>query len=219
MKTIGGKLLEELLNNISLHIKLAVRAVEILNDIVSQYNSIDLNTLSAKYEEVNTIEHEADELKKTLFNLIRISRLHPEDKEDYMKFVLSVEDITGLAKAIAKKFLIFKHMNLVIPENIHSLLKEMTSLSVKSAGQLLQLVKPHESTSIDEQEIVSITEKIEKEVDELRLKTLEEVYKYCMTSYNVVCIALPIVVDDIEEISDKCGSIADLYRLHFITRI
>jgi predicted phosphate transport protein (TIGR00153 family) len=215
LKISGGKLLEELHSALLNHAELVGKSVELLRKILVNYNELKVSELSELYTSLSDIENKADSLKREIFNLVKISKIHPEDKEDFLNLVFYTEEIAGLSKAIAKKLLIFKHLGISIPASLHSYLGEMLSKSENASVNVVKLVKMYWESG---ESGFELAEKFEKEVDELRLKALEETYRICSSEYNVICIAMPIMIDDIESITDKCESIADIYRLHIVSR-
>nr|NAZ27039.1 DUF47 domain-containing protein [Thermogladius sp.] len=59
---------------------------------------------------------------------------------------------------------------------------------------------------------------LEKEVDDLRLKILEELYEECIANLKPVCVILPGLVDDLEAITDACEDAGVLLKLMFSSR-
>jgi predicted phosphate transport protein (TIGR00153 family) len=218
LKISGGKLLEELHSALVNHAELVGKSVELLRKILVNYNEIGVRELSELYTNLSDIENKADSLKREIFNLVKISKIHPEDKEDFLSLVFYTEEIAGLSKAIAKKLLIFKHLGISIPASLHGYLSEMLSKSENASVNVVKLVKMYWESGESGFELAALIEKFEKEVDELRLKALEETYRICSSEYSVICIAIPIMIDDVESITDKCESVADIYRLHVVSR-
>jgi len=96
----GGRLLEEINSKLREHLDHITRGVEVLDDILKNYNSLSYEDMREKYEELNKHEEESDKLKRDLMSLLRASHLHPEDREDLLRTVLTVDDVIGLAKAV-----------------------------------------------------------------------------------------------------------------------
>lgn len=218
MRITGGKIIEEVVNEIILHTNIVREGVELLGKIVENYDAYDLDKLQENYLLLSSMENRADELKRKIMNMLKASHIHPEDREDFLRLVLYIDEIIGYSKAVAKKFLIFKHLNVIIPQLVNDYVRSIIKKSIESVDQLIKLVETLQS---DISQVLDITHKIElleKEVDDLRLKALEEIYKDCLLGYKITCVALPIVIDDIEAITDLCEEIADIYRLHLISR-
>jgi predicted phosphate transport protein (TIGR00153 family) len=214
----GGRLLEEINSKLREHLDHITRGVEVLDDILKNYNSLSYEDMREKYEELNTHEEESDKLKRDLMSLLRASHLHPEDREDLLRTVLTVDDVIGLAKAVVKKILIFKHLQLEIPRNLHNILVNAVEKSLEAVRLINNIL---EIAMSDYERVLELTHKIEEleeEVDEIRLRAFEELLRECSTNIREICVVMPVVIDDIEKITDMCEDVADLFRLHLISR-
>lgn len=216
MRLPGGKILEEVVDEVSQHVNIITEGIKLLREIVVKYHELDTEGLEKIYANLSSLENRGDELKLHIMNMLRASHIHPEDREDLLRLVLDVDEVIGIARAIAKKFLIFKHLEIIIPESIYMHIKEMTENSIKAVEEIRMMIEAREPEIVFD--IAAKVEKLEKRVDELRLHALELTYKQCLDEYRVICIALPIVIDDLEIITDLCEDIADIYRLYAISR-
>jgi len=214
----GGRLLEEINSKFREHLDHITRGVGILDEILRNYSIFSYENMREKYEELNKHEEESDKLKRVLMSLLRVSHIHPEDREDLLRTVLTIDDIIGLVKAVAKKILIFKHLQLEIPRNLHDILinaVEKSLEAVKLVNNILELVRSDYEKAL---ELTHKIEELEEEVDEIRLKAFEELLRECSISIKEICIVMPVVIDDIEKITDMCEDIADLFRLQLVSR-
>lgn len=218
MRVVGGRLLEEIISEIVHHATLVLNGVITLNEIVHKFHVYDYSKLNDLYSELNKLEKEGDEFKRKLMNTLKASHIHPEDREDFLRLVLSMDEILGLSKAVAKKFMIFKHLSLDIPSNIHLYITNILEKSVDAAKYVKELISALRSDPSRSLELAEKIEDLEEDVDELRLATLEELYKHCISKYEMICISLPVIIDDAESITDKCEEVADIYRLHLVSR-
>lgn len=218
MKLIGGRLLEEVVNEITQHSILVANGVSILSNIVKNYVEYDFDQLNRAYLELDKLEEQGDEIKRKLMNILKTSHLHPEDREDLLRLVLTIDEVIGLSKAVAKKFVIFKHLSITIPTSIHEYFVKIIDKTHEAAKCIRELVQSLQVEDTKTLELAERVERLEEEVDDLRSATLRELYKHCTSRCEIICISLPIVLDDIESITDKCEEVADMYRLHIISR-
>ncbi|MEM4717299.1 MAG: DUF47 family protein [Desulfurococcaceae archaeon] len=216
MRLPGGKILEDVVDKVSEHVNIITDGVKLLRDIVMKFYELNNEDLENMYVNLSGLENRGDDLKIQIMNMLRVSHIHPEDREDLLRLVLDIDEIIGISRAIAKKFLIFKHIGISIPESIYEHIKEMTENSIRAVEQIYRMIEAREHEVIFE--VASKVEQLEKRVDELRLQALESMYKQCLNEYRVICVALPIVIDDLEVITDLCEDIADIYRLYAISR-
>jgi predicted phosphate transport protein (TIGR00153 family) len=214
----GGRFLEEVINRSREHVKHAIEGVTILGAVLRDYDSLSYEEVQRQYGELNRHEEESDKIKRSLMSLLRVSRIHPEDREDLLRIVLTVDDTIGLAKAITKKLVIFKHLKLELPRGLLSTLLEMVNKSIEAVKLIYDLLEYVASNYAKALEVANKIEEIEEEVDEIKLKAFEELLKECSIKFREVCIVMPVVIDDVEKITDKCEDVADLFRLYIVSR-
>ena len=219
MRLLSGKFFDELHVELNKHGELVLRSVEILRDIVANYEKLKYKELVALYEELNNIEHKADNLKRSIINTLRLTRAHPEDKEDLLALVFTSDDIAGLSKAVAKKLVILKRLEVNIDEKISGIILSMLEKSVSAVRSVLALLRGlRGEEEVNIPELSHEIEKYEKEVDELRLHALEELFRECKEQYSLQCTAVPIMIDNVEEITDKCEELSDTVKLYAVSR-
>ncbi|MEM4369853.1 MAG: DUF47 family protein [Desulfurococcaceae archaeon] len=218
MKIPMGKFIEEILDKMRNHTLIASESIDILGRIVKEYHVKTYDELQKLFEELMHVEKKGDEIKRELMSCLRAGHLHPEDREDLLRIALVLDEIPGLAKAVAKKILVFKHINISIPVQVQKYVAEIVDNSKKCIESLVRVAEhfPHEPQKV--MEYATEAEHYEEVVDELRLKALEDLFKLCMENFGVQCIALHIVIDDAETITDRCEDVADIYRLNLISR-
>ncbi|MEM1719589.1 MAG: DUF47 family protein [Desulfurococcaceae archaeon] len=218
VRIAGGRLLEEVISEIEIHASLIQTGVNMLDKIVKEYSTLNPDELGALYNELDGLEEQGDEYKRRLMNFLKASHIHPEDREDFLRLVFTMDEVLGLSKAVAKKFLVFKHLNITIPQGVYDQLVRIIEKSVEAVNNVKKLIESLRGEHAEVVELAHKVEELEEEVDEIRLSALEELYKVCLLGYDVVCIALPVVIDDAETITDKCEEVADIYRLHLVSR-
>ncbi|MEM4567952.1 MAG: DUF47 family protein, partial [Sulfolobales archaeon] len=67
--------------------------------------------------------------------------------------------------------------------------------------------------------IANDIERIEEEVDEIRLKALSKVLKFCDQSEMSTCIVSKEIIDSLENSADRCEDSADVVRVIAVLRI
>jgi uncharacterized protein Yka (UPF0111/DUF47 family) len=61
-------------------------------------------------------------------------------------------------------------------------------------------------------ELANKVERLEEEVDELRVSVFSEIIKICDSSKTSFCILSKELMDSIEDAADKCEDVADILR-------
>ncbi len=218
MKIPMGKVVEDLLSKVKMHASLAHQSVKILSRILSGYAELSLESLRSFYEELSRVEHSGDDLKRELIKDLTTGPLHPDDREDLMKAVLTLDEIPGLSRAVAKKMLVFKHINVEIPPSLTKHLHEMAEKSATCVEKLCQVITAFPSDMDKVLDLSAVIDQLEREVDDMRLKALEELFKTCKESLGIHCVALYTVIDDVELITDRCRDVATIYSLNLVSK-
>lgn len=218
MKIPVGRFVEGVLARIKVHAQIAAESIDILKELVSSFDNLEYDHLKNLYEKLVDVEKKGDELKRELIGELKTGYLHPEDREDFLRAILILDEIPGLVKAVSKKILIFKHIGIPIPPSIQKYLVGIAENSKRCVESLVHLVEhyPHDSQKVIE--YASEAEKYEETVDDLRLDALEELFKLCRENLGIHCVALHVMIDDSETITDKCEDVADVFRLSIVAR-
>lgn len=218
MKLPLGKFFEYVVGRLKEHTLIALESVGLLEETVQKFEEASLEELNKLFENITQAEKKGDEVKRAFMSSLNTGHLHPEYREDFLRVTLVLDEIPGLARAIAKKMLIFKHVGISVPQEVKDVLVEIARLSKNCIESLLHIVEnfPQEPSKVIEYS--NQAERLEEKVDELRLHALESLFKYCKENFGVHCVALHVVIDDAETITDKCEDIADIYRLILVSR-
>ncbi|ADV64802.1 DUF47 domain-containing protein [Desulfurococcus mucosus] len=212
-----GRYFESMFSSIREHARTVEIGVSKLSELVSSIQG-GVETVSRLYGELNRVEEHGDELKRSIMEELKATYLHPDDRENLLRFVLSLDDALGYAKSAGKRILIAVESGIVIDEKIQALMKEMTEKSLTASRKIIELF---ESMSRDPARALSIShevEELEEKIDELRLEAIAMIYSACSREVKPECLVLPQIVDDIEGISDVFEDIADIYRLFAVSR-
>lgn len=218
MKIPVGRFVEGVLGRIKVHAQIAAESISILRDLVSSFNKSEFEQLKDLYERLVEIEKRGDDLKRELIGELKTGYLHPEDREDFLRAILILDEIPGLVKAVSKKILIFKHVEIPISPSVQKYLVDIADNSKKCVESLVHLIEhyPHDPQKV--MEYASEAEAYEEAVDDLRLDALEELFKVCKDNLGIHCVALHVMIDDAETITDKCEDVADVFRLSIVAR-
>ncbi|AFL66752.1 DUF47 domain-containing protein [Desulfurococcus amylolyticus] len=212
-----GRYFEAILSSVIEHAKIVNKGMSKLVELVSNIPS-GVDAVSTLYNELNSIEEKGDELKKEMIKELKAAYLHPEDRENILRFVLSLDEALGFAKAAGKRILLVLESGVPIQEGIQVLMKEIADKSLEASFKILELF---EAINKDPRKALEITHEIEfleKKIDELRLEAVGKIYLYCSKEVKPECIVIPPIIEDLEGISDVFENIADIYRLFTISR-
>ncbi|OYT39988.1 MAG: phosphate transport regulator [Desulfurococcales archaeon ex4484_58] len=214
---LGGRKLEEIVSKSLNHIDIVIKTVHYLQDLIKFLDENKMNEAENTYNKIVECERKADDLKRSILQSLRNSYIHPQDREDLLKLIMTVDDIAAFTKSSAKRFMNIYRIGLTIPTTIMNKIKEVVSKTVTAGDLLVESIK---SLGKDPQKSMALThdiEQLEEEIDDLRMEVLEEVYRNCIDKVDIICILIRDLIEDLESISDKCEDTGDIIRLITVT--
>jgi len=192
------------------HIDKIIETIDSLKEMLEQYDRGEYEKAMVSYEKVFKKERKADDIKRKIIAELSKGVFHPIDREDLIRLTLTLDDIAAYVKAAGRRLVITEPMN--IPKNIFNVMKTMTS-KVKDATVLIKnaVMELYENPrkALD---IANDIERIEEEVDDIRIMGLEETLKWCQTVDIVSCMTVKETIDSLENAADKCEDVADVIR-------
>jgi len=192
------------------HIDKIIETIDSLKEMLEHYDRGEYEKAMVSYENVFKKERKADDIKRKIIAELSKGVFHPIDREDLIRLTLTLDDIAAYVKAAGRRLVITEPMN--IPKNIFNVMKTMTS-KVKDATVLIKnaVMELYENPrkALD---IANDIERIEEEVDDIRIMGLEETLKWCQTVDIVSCMTVKETIDSLENAADKCEDVADVIR-------
>lgn len=218
MGSIVSRYMEDVISKIESHASLVERAAAELRKLIEEVRAGDVRKAEESYNVINDLEHEADKIKRGLIEELRVSFIHPDDREGFLRFIVKIDEVIGMIKASAKKLLVVSIAKLAIPAKYYDLMAEVAAHSESSVKLLRELIKHMASEPRKALGYIEGIEQEEKAVDEIRLKAYEDLFVECAEEVKPHCIFVPSLIDDLEEITDKCEESVEVYRSFVITR-
>lgn len=192
------------------HIDKIIETIDSLKEMLKYYDEGKFKEAMKSYENVFNKEREADNIKRKIIAELSKGMFHPIDREDLIRLTLTLDDIAAYIKAAGRRLLITEPMN--IPKDIFNVMKTMVA-KAKDATELIKnaVMELYENPR-KALEIANDIEKIEEEVDDIRIRGLEETLKWCQTVDIVSCMTVKETIDSLENAVDKCEDVADVIR-------
>jgi len=168
------------------------------------------------YEKVYEAEKEADEIKRSIIRELGKGFIHPIDREELIRLILTNDDIATYLKAATRRAI------LADPNDIDPKVKDyvisMVERVVKSVKYLREAIASITKDPRKSLELADSVERLEEEVDDLRIKALAYVLRFCDESKPSACIVAKEIVDSVENSEDKCEDAADVVRSIVVLR-
>jgi len=208
-KQMERKILEDHLK----HVEKVVEMTRALEDSVSHVRNRDLNSFIKDYEKISSLEREADVFKRTLMKEVSQVLIHPIDREYLINLTLNIDQIAGYCRAVGKRILILMEAS----EDLDGHMIEYVSTVASKIRQIAELIlSALQSLKRSAQETIEFTneiEKIEEEVDDLKLEAYKIVLKKCNEKSIEWCILSKEIIDTLEEATDRGERVADIIRM------
>ncbi len=214
-RRVGREVLKKFMEYIQ-HVEEVTHA---LLEMLESIKAGDLERAKKLFEKAYEEEKTADDLKRGILRDLARGVIHPMDREDIMRLVLTTDDVAGYAKAAARRIKIMLDLGFNIDADVLDLLIEMAR-KVNDAAELIrvgaaQLIRnPNEALNTADK-----IERLEEEVDEIRLVALEKMYSKCGKYPTAQCLLMKEVIDSIEGASDKCEDVCDVIRAIALTTL
>ena len=130
---------KKVLNQCKNHLNKTVDTVNAMAKVVHSFCDEDFNALEDFYMQTFNSEREADEIKRQILQDVSKGPLHPIDREEIIRLVLTADDIAENAKSAARKLRITSKEDL--PEELTLNLKEMANRCLEIVIKVERLLK------------------------------------------------------------------------------
>ncbi len=192
------------------HISKVIEVSECAHKLFLKFKEGSREGVLNSYECVYKSERKADDIKRVIIRELSEGFIHPIDREELIRLVLTVDDIAAYVKAACRRAC------LVDPKDVDPIIRdymiEMITRIVKSVKLLKEAIEVLRKEPKKALELADNVERLEEEVDEIRIKALAEVLKLCDKSRPSVCLMAKDIVDSLENSEDRCEDSADVIR-------
>lgn len=177
----------------------------------------DQACISKSFNNIFNYEREADDIKKKILGELSKGFIHPVDRDEIMKLTLTIDDIAAYIKAATRRATLVDSRSIDHEIKIYSLI--MTEKIVQAINLLIEAVNNLHSNPVKSLNIANDVERIEEEVDDIRLRALDRVLKFCKHSDISSCIVSKEIIDSLENSCDRCEDSADVIRIIAVMRV
>jgi len=192
---LAGRRLKEIVNKSFKHLELVNNVVSLLDEIIDDLVKGNVEEGLKKFDDLNKMEEKADVVKREIFVELRSGYIHPLDREDLLRLILTADDIAAYAKAAARRMVIIHKLGYKMPEELLKILKQMTDKIVDASRLVIEAVN---MIGQDPSKALSITheiEDIEEAVDDLRMEAYKFLYRMCKDKMGIECILYKEVIE------------------------
>jgi predicted phosphate transport protein (TIGR00153 family) len=176
----------------------------------------DKQKATTSFEKLSIIEHEIDELRRTVFEELTRGSLRSKDREDIMHLVKRLDEMADHVKDASRAVILL--LEVKVP-------REMWEQFVLTASDLVEcattLRKAIEQLGIDSDKAMELAKQIdaiEGKVDEKYLTSKAMLLRYSKETDAATILLLKDLIEEMEHVADSCDDTADYVRILTVSR-
>jgi hypothetical protein len=176
----------------------------------------DKQKAKTSFEKLSIIEHEIDELRRTVFEELTRGSLRSKDREDIMHLVKRLDEMADHVKDASRAVVLL--LDAKVP-------REMWQQFVQTASDLVEcattLRKAIEQLGIDPDKAMELAKQIdaiEGKVDEKYLTSKAMLLRYSKETDAATILLLKDLIEEMEHVADSCDDTADYVRILTVSR-
>lgn len=165
---------------------------------------------------LSKIEHEIDELRRTIFEELTKDTMSPQDREDIMHLVKRLDEMADHVKDGARSLdLILKTE---IPEVFWEPLVDIATKLVECTRILRRAIEALGTKPPEAKRLAMTIDKIEGEIDEKYHEIKEFLLEHSNDMNAATLLFLRDLAEEMEHVADSCDDTADYVRILAVTR-
>ena len=167
-------------------------------------------------EHLSKIEHEIDELRRTIFEELTKDTMSPQDREDIMHLVKRLDEMADHVKDSSRSLdLILKTK---IPKVFWNPLVFIATKLVECTRILRRSIEALGTKPSEAKRLAITIDKIEGEIDEKYQEIKELLIQHSDEMNAATVLFLRDVAEEMEHVADSCDDTADYVRILAATR-
>ncbi|MEM3560229.1 MAG: DUF47 family protein [Nitrososphaerota archaeon] len=180
-------------------------------EFIEAFKIDDLEKIKISFKNIFDLEREADNIKESIIDELSRGPLHPIDREDIIRMVMTVDDIAANIKSSARKITYVDSKS--VPLDIKNGMLEIVNMvheEAKFLGEALNMLIDNPNEAI---ELCEKVERIEEEIDDKRVELMNKVLDWA----NEIKIIkqwtmIKEAIENIEAAADYIENSADVIR-------
>jgi len=194
------------------HLEKIGETVRALIEELDAYIKGDVEGVINAYRRVFESEREADKVKESIIDELSSGVLHPIDREELIRLVLGSDDIAAHAKAAARRLLILSKLDSRPPQSVLESMRDIARIALEAVEKIASAIEnlrrdPRKSIRLSHE-----VERLEEQADDIRLRTEEELVKWCNQGEPGDCLLSYRILESLEQSTDKCEDVGDIIR-------
>ncbi len=196
------------------HLDKIVETVEEMRQVVHAFCKDDFNTLEEHFKRAFDSERAADDLKHNILRDVSTGTLHPIDREEVIRLVLTADDIAENAKSAARQLRLASTKCLT--DQINTNLRVMADMCVEVTQSVRTAFEKLQGGSKAAIEAAKQVEILEESIDEFRLGLVKAILSCKERVISIRSLGpwlmLLNAIENMENVADRSEDVADVIR-------
>jgi predicted phosphate transport protein (TIGR00153 family) len=167
-------------------------------------------------QHLSKIEHEIDELRRTIFEELTQDTMPPQDREDIMHLVKRLDEMADHVKDAARALDLVVRTE--IPKVFWDPLVDMATKLVEVTQTLGRAIEALGTKPSEAKEFAVAVDKIEGRIDERYQEIKEHMIEHSNEMTAATVLFLRDLAEEMEHVADSCDDTADYVRILAATR-
>jgi predicted phosphate transport protein (TIGR00153 family) len=170
----------------------------------------------ASFEKLSKVEHEIDELRRTVFEELTRGSLMSKDREDIMHLVKHLDEMADHVKDAARAVILL--LETPVLKVMWKQFAQTAEDLVSCAITLRKAIENLGSDPVKAMELAKQIDTIEGKVDEKYLESKALLLKYSKEIDAATILLLKDLIEEMEHVADSCDDTADYVRILTVSR-
>ncbi len=168
------------------------------------------------FEKLSSVEHEIDELRRTVFEELTRGSLLSKDREDIMHLVKRLDQMADHVKDASRAVILL--LEAEVPEEMWKQFAQTARDLVHCAKTLLKAIEKLATDPPKAMELAKQIDEIEGLVDEKYLKSKAMLLQFSKKIDAATILILKDLIEEMEHVADACDDTADYVRILTVSR-
>ncbi len=195
---------------------LAIDTVIELEKSINAASKGDKEKARASFERLSIVEHEIDELRRTVFEELTRGSLPSKDREDIMHLVKRLDEMADHVKDASRAVVLLLDAKVV--KELWKQFAETAKDLVACATTLRNAIEKLGTDPPKAMELAKQIDVIEGRVDEGYMKSKALLLKHSNKMDAATILILKDLIEEMEHVADSCDDTADYVRILTVAR-
>jgi predicted phosphate transport protein (TIGR00153 family) len=170
----------------------------------------------ASFQKLSNVEHEIDELRRTVFEELTRGSLLSKDREDIMHLVKRLDEMADHVKDASRAVILL--LEAEVPKKMWKQFAQTAKDLVHCAKTLLKAIEKLGTDPPKAMELAKQIDEIEGLVDEKYLKSKAMLLQFSKKIDAATILLLKDLIEEMEHVADACDDTADYVRILTVSR-